>query len=234
MLPHVFPPFPDRKDFDLYASMHPAREIGGDFYDFFFTDDDHLFSVIADVSGKGVPAALFMVVTKTLLKNNARTGLTPAGILNKTNAQLAEGNDAQMFVTVFIGCLELSTGRFTFANAGHNPPVIKRKDKRREFLKSKHGFVCALLDNIKYTDNEIVLDKGDALFLYTDGVTEAQNTEGFFFGNARLLESLSSVPVDAGVCEIENAVERDIRVFAGGAEQADDIAMLVLKYIGSE
>jgi sigma-B regulation protein RsbU (phosphoserine phosphatase) len=232
MLPHIFPPFPHRTDFDLYATMQPAKEVGGDFYDFFMTDDDNMFVVIADVSGKGVPAALFMVIAKTLLKNNAQLGLLPAEILSKTNEQLNDGNDTEMFVTVFIGRLQLSTGKFTFANAGHNPPAIKHRGGQWEYLKAQRGLVLAIMEGIKYKDNEITLGKGDMLFLYTDGVTEAMNRENALYGDPRLIETLNGISDTASLAELEAAEKADIFAFAGGAEQADDITMLVMRYIG--
>ncbi|MBQ4347921.1 MAG: SpoIIE family protein phosphatase, partial [Firmicutes bacterium] len=160
MLPCIFPPFPERTEFDIYATMHPAKEVGGDFYDFFMLDEEHLAFVIADVSGKGVPAALFMVIAKTLIKNHAQSGEAPNEVFTNVNAQLCENNNAEMFVTAWMGILELSTGRLTFVNAGHNPPLIKRANEDYEYLKSKAGLVLAAMEGIKYRSSEIMLEAG--------------------------------------------------------------------------
>lgn len=229
MLPCIFPAFPGRKEFNIFANMHPAKEVGGDFYDFFLTDPDHLWVVIADVSGKGVPAALFMVITKTLLKNYAAFHARPGEVLTLVNTQLCENNDAGMFVTAFMGVLEISTGKFTFSNAGHNAPLLYHGGAYA-WLKTTPGFVLAGLDGITFSDHEIVLSKGDRLFLYTDGVTEALDPHEELYGDDRLLhmlntEAVKKLPIDQTV----RAVEEDIRRFADGAEQADDITMLTLE-----
>lgn len=173
MLPCIFPPFPDRSEFDIYASMEPAKEVGGDFYDFFFVDDDHLALVIADVSGKGIPAALFMVIAKTLIKNQAQTGSSPKEVLEIVNNQLCENNEAGMFVTVWLGVYEISTGTLRAANAGHEYPVLKSGSEKFELYRDKHGFVLVGMEDLKYREYEISLKKGDMLFVYTDGVAEA-------------------------------------------------------------
>ena len=176
MLPNIFPAFPDRTDFDIYATMDPAKEVGGDFYDFFLIDDDHLCMVMADVSGKGVPAALFMMASKIILRNNAMMGKSPAKILGPTNA-ICSNNQEEMFVTVWLGILEISTGKLTAANAGHEYPVMKRPDGRFELLKDKHGFVVGGMEGVKYKDYELQLEPGAKLFLYTDGVPEATDAQ---------------------------------------------------------
>ena len=192
MLPGIFPPFPDRKEFDLYASMDPAKEVGGDFYDFFLIDDDHLALVMTDVSGKGVPGALFMMASKIILKSNAMQGGTPAEILSRTNRTICSNNTMEMFVTVWLGILEISTGRLTAANAGHEYPVIKRADGSFEMLKDKHGFVIGGFDGVNYKGYDLTLRPGDKLFLYTDGVPEATDGDEDMFGTERMLSALNS------------------------------------------
>lgn len=231
MLPRIFPAFPERREFDIYATMNPAKEVGGDFYDFFLVDDDHLAVVIADVSGKGVPAALFMVIAKTLIKNHALFKASPGAVFTQANEQLCEGNDAGLFVTAWMGILELSTGQFTFVNAGHNPPLLKRGGGAFEWLKSRPGFVLAGMEGIRYRENTIQLAPGDQLYLYTDGVTEATNVHQELFGEARLEAVLNEEP-DLPVTELLPKLKARIDEFAGEAEQFDDITMLSLLYKG--
>jgi sigma-B regulation protein RsbU (phosphoserine phosphatase) len=233
MLPHIFPPYPDRKEFDLYGSMEPAKEVGGDFYDFFLTDDSTLAVVVADVSGKGVPAALFMVIAKTLLKNNAQMGKDPAAVFEEVNNILCENNEGEMFVTAFMGFLDVETGEFNFVNAGHNPPCIKHADGKWEYLTTKPGFVLAGMEDMRYKPQNVILDKGDLLYLYTDGVTEATDRVLDLYGEKRLLDTLNANKED-NVISIVNAVRADIAEFAHGAEQADDITMLALEYAGPD
>lgn len=228
MLPCIFPPFPERKEFDLYAIMDPAKEVGGDFYDFFLVDQDHLALVIADVSGKGVGASLFMVITKTLIKNRALAGESPKTILEKVNNQLCENNDASMFVTVWVGIYEISTGKLTASNAGHEYPVVRHKDGAFELYKDRHGFVVAGMEDVRYTEYEMQLDPGDVLLVYTDGVAEATNMEENLYGTGRLLEVLNQDP-DLEPREMLSAVRADIDGFVGEAPQFDDITMLCLK-----
>ncbi len=232
MLPRIFPAFPERKEFDIHATMAPAKEVGGDFYDFFLVDDDHLAVVMADVSGKGVPAALFMVIAKTLIKNHTQTGMAPSMAFEKTNTQLCEGNEAGLFVTAWMGVLEISTGNMTYVNAGHNPPLLKKADGKYEYLKGRRGFILAGMEDLKYRENEIHLDEGDVLFLYTDGVTEATDLNDELYGEERLKDILDrqtvSVPAD-----ILKAVKKDVDDFVGEADQFDDITMLGLYYAGS-
>jgi sigma-B regulation protein RsbU (phosphoserine phosphatase) len=230
MLPRIFPAFPDRKEFDLYGSMLPAREVGGDFYDFFLIDRNTLAVLIADVSGKGVPAALFMVIAKTLIQNSARHGLSPQKVFEQVNGLLYKDNEEGMFVTAFMGYLDIPGGRFTCVNAGHNPPLIKRGDTF-EWLKIKRGFVLGGIEDARYQEEETALNPGDLVFLYTDGVTEAVNTEQQLFTEARLLEA-ANAKKDRNLQEFVVSIKKEIDVFAGGAEQADDITMLVLQYRG--
>lgn len=231
MLPCIFPAFPDRDEFDIYATMTPAKEVGGDFYDFFLVDPDHLAMVIADVSGKGVPAALFMVIAKTLLKNCAQAGVSPKAVLEKVNDQLCENNEAEMFVTVWLGILEISTGSLTCANAGHEYPALKRADGAYELVQDKHGFVLAGMEGSRYREYELELWPGDTLFVYTDGVAEATDAHDELFGTDRMLAALnrhaSALPE-----ELLPLVKRDIEAFAGDAPQFDDITMLSLRYRG--
>lgn len=228
MLPCIFPAFPDRQEFDVYASMTPAKEVGGDFYDFFLTDDDHLALVIADVSGKGVPAALFMVIAKTLLKNQAQTGKSPKEVLEIVNNQLCENNEASLFVTVWFGIYEISTGKLTAANAGHEYPAIRKKDGAFELYKDKHGFVLAGMENASYREYELTLSKGDTLFVYTDGVAEATDGNNVLYGTERMLLALNK-KADAAPAELLDNVKKDIDAFVKDAPQFDDITMLALK-----
>jgi len=228
MLPCIFPPFPDRPEFDIYAIMIPAKEVGGDFYDFFMVDPDHLMVVIADVSGKGIPAALFMMTSKTLIRTLAQTGMTPAQVFDETNARLYESNEAGMFVTAWIGMLEISSGRFIFANAGHNAPLLRRKGERFEYLKTRPGFVLAGMEGIRYRQVETTLLPGETLYMYTDGVTEAIDPGEQLYGEERLQKTLEqSETTDLKV--LLNSVKADIDAFADGTAQFDDITMLVLR-----
>ena len=228
MLPRIFPAFPERPEFDIYASMTPAKEVGGDFYDFFLVDDDHLAMVIADVSGKGVPAALFMVIAKTLLKNAAQTGLSPKAVLEKVNNQLCANNEAEMFVTVWLGIYEISTGKLTAANAGHEYPAIRRSGGRFELVKDRHGFVLAGMEDARYREYELELGMGDTLFLYTDGVAEAIGAANILYGTERMLATLNTAP---GRCpeKLLRDVKQDIDRFVGDAPQFDDITMLAIQ-----
>lgn len=228
MLPCIFPAFPDRKEFDVYATMTPAKEVGGDFYDFFLVDDGHLALVMADVSGKGVPAALFMVIAKTLLKNAAQTGLSPKAILEKVNNQLCENNEAEMFVTVWLGIFEISTGKLTASNAGHEYPVVRHKDGKFELYKDRHGFVLAGMEDACYREYEMELNVGDTLFVYTDGVAEATDAANTLYGTQRMLAALNRNE-GADPEDLLHTVKEDIDVFVGQAPQFDDITMLALK-----
>ena len=231
MLITIFPPFPDRKEFDLYAEMDPAREVGGDFYDFFMIDDDHLCLEIADVSGKGIPAALFMMASKIVLKNNAMSGKSPAEILTATNESICSNNKEQMFVTVWIGILEISTGRLTAANAGHEYPILMKPDGKYELFKDKHGMVIGAFSGLKYKEYEILMEPGSRIFLYTDGVPEATDRNGKMFGTARTVETLNSAPLSTPD-KVLAAVHGAVDAFVGEAEQFDDLTMLCVDYRG--
>lgn len=228
MLPCTFPAFPERPELDIYASMTPAREVGGDFYDFFLVDDNRLALVMADVSGKGVPAALFMVNAKTLLKNAAQSGLSPKAVLEKVNNQLCAGNEADMFVTVWLGILEISTGRLICANAGHEYPVLRRAGGDYELVKNKNGFVLAGMEGTHYQEYELHMEPGDRLFLYTDGVAEATDAHNVLYGTGRMLAALNRNK-DAGCETLLRRLKEDIDAFVGKAPQFDDITMLILE-----
>ena len=229
MLPHDFPPFPDRHEFDIYAMMEPAREVGGDFYDFFLIDQDHLGLVMADVSGKGIPAALFMMIDKTILQSCAMLGRSAAEILNKTNEALTSNNQTDMFVTVWMGILEISTGKLTCANAGHEYPAIKHADGSFELIKDKHGFVIGGMEGITYKEYTLELSHGDKLFLYTDGVPEATDSENNMYGTDRMITALNK-NADGTCEEILRTVRRDISEFVKDAEQFDDLTMMCVRY----
>lgn len=232
MLPNIFPAFPDRPEFDIYASMDPAKEVGGDFYDFFLIDDDHLCMVMADVSGKGVPAALFMMASRIILANNAMVGKSPAQIMIDTNAAICSNNREEMFVTVWLGILEITTGKLTAANAGHEYPVIKGPDGGFEIVKDKHGFVIGGMDGVRYKEYEITLRPDSKLFLYTDGVPEATNAGKELFGTDRMVEALNMDP-DADPTQILKNVRSSVDSFVKDAEQFDDLTMLCLEYRGA-
>ncbi|GHU41869.1 hypothetical protein FACS1894111_04850 [Clostridia bacterium] len=230
MLPSIFPPFPQREEFDLSATMQPAKEVGGDFYDFFFVDDDHLALVMADVSGKGVPAALFMVIAKTILKNLAQSGLAVEEIMRRANEQLCENNQSGMFVTAFMGIYELPTGKFSFANAGHNPPYVRKTSGQFEMLSVTPGFVLAGIEGMTLKHHETMLKPGDVLYLYTDGVTEALNKHDELYGEIRLEAVLNKLDCEKdSVDAMLQKVKDDLDHFANGTEQADDITMLMLR-----
>ena len=227
MLPNIFPPFPDRDEFDLYASMDPAREVGGDFYDFFLVDDDHLALVMADVSGKGIPAAMFMMFCKNIIANNLMLGKSPAKTLTDTNATVCKNNSEEMFLTAWVGVLEISTGRLACANAGHEYPVLRRGGGAFEIYKDVHGMAIGWLDDTEYQEYELMLSSGDRLFQYTDGVTEAAAADGSMFGMERITEVFNAHP-DASPEEMILHIKAAVDDFSKGAEQFDDITMLAL------
>ncbi len=231
MLPNIWPPFPARTEFDIYASMDPAKEVGGDFYDLFMIDDDHLCMVMADVSGKGIPAALFMMAAKIILSNNAMQGKTPAKILEDANTAICANQHEEMFVTVWLGILTISTGRLVSANAGHEYPVIKMPNEDFLLIKDKHGFVIGGLEGVKYKEFETTLLPGAKLFVYTDGVPEATNAEGAFFGTDRMTKALNEA-ADKPPKEILAHVRQAIDGFVENAEQFDDLTMLCMEYKG--
>lgn len=231
MLPRIFPAFPAQKEFDIYAMTNPAKEVGGDFYDFFLVDDDHLAVVVADVSGKGIPAALFMVIAKTLIKDHAQRGTSPDVVFTEVNRLLCEANDEGMFVTAWLGVLELSTGHLSYVNAGHNPPLLRRAGGGYEYLRTRSGFVLAGVEETRYRSCSLELAPGDALFLYTDGVTEATDAEKQLYGEERLAAALNSHK-DYAPKELLSAVRDDVEAFVGQAPQFDDITVLSLCYYG--
>ena len=232
-IPHLFPPFPDRPEFALYATMDPAKEVGGDFYDFFLIDEDHLGLVMADVSGKGVPAALFMMASKIILQSCAMLGQGPAAILTKTNEAICSNNQEGMFVTVWLGILEISTGKLRAANAGHEYPVLKPADGDFALLKDKHGFVIGGMSGMRYREYELQLTPGAKLFVYTDGVPEASNARNELFGTERMLSALNE-RADGTPEDILATVRRAVDGFVQEAEQFDDLTMLCLEYRGPQ
>lgn len=228
MLPCIFPAFPEHQEIDIYATMNPAKEVGGDFYDFFLVGKDHLALVMADVSGKGVPAALFMVIAKTLIKNRAQLGEEPEVVLERVNNQLCENNEADMFVTVWLGIYELHTGRLTYANAGHECPAVMRAGGSYELIRESHDFVVGGMEGMPYTRHEIMLYPGDKLFLYTDGVPEATNAKEELFGEERMLTALNHC-VGMTPKQTLTEVKKEIDEFVGEAAQFDDLTMLAFE-----
>lgn len=231
MLPLIFPAFPDHKEFSVYATLHPAREVGGDFYDFYFIDKDRFCFCIGDVSGKGVPAALFMAVTKTLIKSGSSNDFSTASILTHVNNEMSRDNVSSMFVTIFICILNIKSGKLIYTNAGHNPAYIKRTDGKLERLDTLHGPVIGAVDGLEYKENKLNLFCGDSILLYTDGVTEAMDVAKTLFSEDRLVEFLSSYPTES----VENLVEslvKEVKKFEGEADQADDITVMAFKYLG--
>ena len=231
MLPNTFPAFPDRTEFDIYASMNPAREVGGDFYDFFLIDDDHLCLEIADVSGKGIPGALVMMSSKIMLTDFAKTGKSPAQILREGNNTICANNRERMFVTVWLGILEISTGKLTAANAGHEYPILKKPGGQYELIKDKHGFVMGGMEDMEYTDYELQLEPGTKLFIYTDGLPEAEDKDNRMFGMERVLSALNALP-DAPPNQVLTHMYQAVNSFVNGTEQFDDLTMLCLEYKG--
>ena len=232
MLPHIFPAFPERDEFSLHASMNPAKEVGGDFYDFFLVDEDHLCMVIADVSGKGVPASLFMMISETILQSIAILGVSPANVLERTNNAICANNQVEMFVTVWIGVLDIKTGIITASNAGHEYPVIKEKDSDWKLLKDKHGIAVGAIEGAKYKEYEIKMEPGSKLFVYTDGVPEATNEEKNMFGTANMVDALNANK-DKAPAEILQGVKEAVDAFVKSAPQFDDLTMLCLEYKGA-
>ena len=233
MLPRIFPAFPDHNEFDIYATMDPAKEVGGDFYDYFMLDDHTIGLVMADVSGKGVPAALFMVISKTLIKNRCQDSRSPAEVLSYVNDQLSEGNDSDMFVTVWLAILDINTGKGLAANAGHEHPAIRRKGGKYELDIYRHSPAVATMEGMRFREHPFELNPGDSLFVYTDGVPEANDEAGKFYGTDRMIECLNADP-DADVQKLLIEVREDIRKFAGEAEQFDDITMLAFDFWGPD
>ena len=231
MLPHIFPAFPTRSEFDIFASMDPAKEVGGDFYDYFLIDEDHLCMVIADVSGKGVPAALFMMASKIILQSVAMMGFSPAEILTRTNEAICSNNEAQMFVTVWLGILEISTGKLTAANAGHEFPALRQPGEPFALYKDKHGFVIGGMEGMSYKEYEITLEPDSKLFVYTDGVAEATNAQEELYGTDRMIDALNADP-GAAPQDILKNIRSSVDDFVKEAEQFDDLTMLCIEYKG--
>ena len=232
MLPCIFPPFPERSEFDLYASMDPAKEVGGDFYDFFLIDEDHLALVIADVSGKGIPAALFMMMVKIMVQNCVLAGLGPQKAMEQVNQLLSENNSESMFVTVWLGILDIPSGKLTAVNAGHEYPILKKPGGRYELFRDKHGMAVGMIEGIRYREYELTMEPGSSLFVYSDGLPEANNSAEELFGPERTLDALNAVP-EAGPEETLKAVKRAVGAFVGEAPQFDDLTMLCLAYHGT-
>ena len=232
MLPCIFPPFPDRKEFDIFASMKPAKEVGGDFYDFFLVDDEHLALVIADVSGKGIPAALFMMMVKIMVQNCVLAGLGPKQALEQVNQLIVENNRESMFVTVWLGILDIPSGRLIAVNAGHEYPILKTPEGYYELFKDRHGMAVGTIEGIRYREYELQLEPGSRLFLYSDGLVEANNSEAKLFGMDRTLAALNEDP-EAGPEATLKAVTRAVDAFVGQAPQFDDLTMMCFAYHGA-
>ena len=233
MLPGIFPAFPERKEFDIYASMDPVRRVGGDFYDFFFIDHERLCLLIADVSDKGIPAALFMMASKIMLAENAKSGKSPAQILQDTNEAVCANNPEGMFVTVWLGILEISTGHLTTSNAGHEYPALMHADGRFELLKDRHGLVIGGMPGVRYHDFDIQMEPGSKIFVYTDGVPEATNSGNELFGTDRLLQALNAHRNESPK-QVLQGVRQAVNAFAQDMEQFDDLTMLCLEYMPKE
>ena len=231
-MPCIFPPFPEREEFDIYATMNPAKEVGGDFYDFFMLDDNHLGFVVGDVSGKGVPAALFMVIGKTLIKDYSGFGDSLGEVFTKVNDLLCEANTSGLFITAFEGILDLTTGELEFVNAGHEKPFIYRAaEEKWELYPTRPGFVLAGMEGMKYKSGKLKLEKGDRIFLYTDGISEAVNSGDEQYGKDRLQKALTDNR-KATIEELLPLIRKDVDSFVGGREQFDDITMLGLNFKG--
>jgi sigma-B regulation protein RsbU (phosphoserine phosphatase) len=231
ILPKIFPAFPDRHEFDIYAALEPAKEVGGDLYDFFFMDDDHFCFTVGDVSGKGVPAALFMAITKTLIKTKATQGLTADTILTRVNEDLSLDNPSVMFVTLFLGILNVRTGELDYCNGGHNPPYLIHTNGSLEPVETTNGMALGVMEDFKYTSKRIILEKGTTIFMYTDGVTEAMNEREELFSEERLEKELSVLKDKSTQEMIADIMER-IRIFSKGVPQFDDITMMMFRFYG--
>jgi sigma-B regulation protein RsbU (phosphoserine phosphatase) len=232
MLPVEFPAFPNRHEFDIYATLYPAREVGGDFYDFFLIDEDKLCFCVGDVSGKGVPSALFMAVTKTLIKSRASNDSSPASILTHVNEELGRHNESCMFVTIWLGILDVKSGRIAYTNAGHNPPYLKRADGRLERLAKRHGPVVGAMDGMVYREDELTVGPRDLVVLYTDGVTEAMDPAQSLYEEQRLVNALSARAFTS-VEDAAKATVDDVWRFQAEADQADDITVLTVEFHGA-
>ena len=231
MLPSVFPPYPDRKDFEIYASMTPAREVGGDFYEFFLVDDSHLCMMIADVSGKGIPAALFMMAAKILLEHNVKMGKSPAQVLSDVNTAICNKNVVDMFITVWLGIIDLGCGKMICANAGHEYPILKKAGGLYEIVKDKHDLVLGAMKELDYSEYELSMDPGSSLFVYTDGLTEAVDPDQKMFGTDRIVEELNREP-DRSPEEVLRGMKEAVDEFVKGQESFDDLTMVGFSYHG--
>jgi len=232
ILPRTFPPFPDRPEFDIYATIKPAKEVGGDLYDFFFMDDEHLCFIIGDVSGKGIPAALFMAVTRTLIKAKTTKGLTPETVLERVNEDLSLDNVSSMFVTLFLGIINSRTGELEYCNGGHDPPYVLRNNGDVELLETGSSIALGVMEDFSYQSRRISLHKGDTILLYTDGVTESMDKDGNFFEEKRLEEILWKIRGEPSK-EVCQHILDEVENFAVGAEQSDDITILAMKYMSA-
>jgi sigma-B regulation protein RsbU (phosphoserine phosphatase) len=232
ILPRTFPPFPDRPEFDIYATIKPAKEVGGDLYDFFFMDDEHLCFIIGDVSGKGIPAALFMAVTRTLIKAKTTKGLTPETVLERVNEDLSLDNVSSMFVTLFLGIINSRTGELEYCNGGHDPPYVLRNNGDVELLETGSSIALGVMEDFSYQSRRISLHKGDTILLYTDGVTESMDKDGNFFEEKRLEEILWKIRGKPSK-EVCQHILDEVENFAVGAEQSDDITILAMKYMSA-
>ena len=230
MVPQKFPAFPERNEFSIHAALQPAREVGGDFYDFFFIDENRLCLCVGDVSGKGVPAALFMAVTRTLIKARASDDMSTASILTRVNDEISRDNKAYMFVTLFVGILDTVTGEMVYTNAGHNPTYIRRADGNSERLDTLHGPVVGAREGLAYKENRVRVGKDDIILMYTDGVTEARNPEKEFFEEQRLQDLLSVHEFESAEAVVEATVSA-VKQFEDGADQFDDITVLALRFL---
>ncbi|MBR4377227.1 MAG: serine/threonine-protein phosphatase, partial [Spirochaetia bacterium] len=229
-LPNTFPPFPGRNEFDIFASMNPAKEVGGDFYDFYLVDENKLAFIIADVSGKGIPAAMFMMTSKTLIKSLATEGNDIATTITAANTKLCEGNEANMFITAFMGCLDLNTGKLQYVSAGHNPPLVKHGDGSFEYLPKSKTIVLAAMEGYPYKAQEMQLEPGDVIYTYTDGVTEATDSSETLYGEPRLKEALNAQRWGS-MEELCKGIKKDVDGFVGSAPQFDDITMLAIRWL---
>jgi sigma-B regulation protein RsbU (phosphoserine phosphatase) len=231
MLHKIFPPFPERSEFDIYAMLDPARAVGGDLYDFFFMDEDHLCFTVGDVSDKGVPAALYMTIVMTLIRTKASLALTADAVLSQVNQDISKDNPSAMFVTLFLGILNIRTGELQYANGGHNPPYLIRASGDLEPLETTHGMALGIDEDFSYQSKTIVLENGESIFLYTDGVTEAMNEKEEMFTEQRMEKELA-VLKESPVEGVINGMLEKIEAFSEGMEQHDDITMLILRFYG--
>ncbi len=232
MIPLIFPPFPEHDEFTVFAVLEPAREVGGDFYDFFFIDEDRFCFCIGDVSGKGVPSALYMAVAKTLIKSRATDDFSTASILTRVNDELSADNKEWMFVTLFIAIVNILSGDVVYTNAGHNPSYIRRRNGTLVCLDERHGPVIGIMEGMVYGENGVKMDPGDIFLLYTDGVTEAMDADHNMYSNERLLKLLETMEADT----VENVVKEivtSVETFEDGVAQTDDVTVLAFQFHGS-